>query len=189
MYCTCKWSHSWHRARANNHQLETACNGILRGISCFGKKILDAVPKKMGTQVSNKNLAKVCNRLEQCHYLFKCEKMHDEVYIYIYGWYCCSSVLWPGIQPQPQYLKTKYLLTHPEMCLVVDEVWINISQRGGGHVDGQNMCVRLGLFLRTNYPIMPVTSQSFDSLALAYHGIFDRSTDQMALFSIGLPWE
>ena len=31
-------------------------------------------------------------------------------------------------------LRTKYHLTHPEMCLVVDEVGSNSSQRGDGHI-------------------------------------------------------
>ena len=38
----------------------------------------------------------------------------------------------------PGPLKTKYELTHPEMCLVlVDEVGRNISQRGGRHIGGK----------------------------------------------------
>ena len=33
-------------------------------------------------------------------------------------------------------LKTNFHLTHPEMCLVVDEVGSNISQKGDGHIAG-----------------------------------------------------
>ena len=34
-------------------------------------------------------------------------------------------------------LKTNFHLTHPEMCLVVDEVGSNISQKGDGHIAGK----------------------------------------------------
>ena len=34
-------------------------------------------------------------------------------------------------------LRTKYHLTHPERCLVVDEVGSNSSQRDNGHIGGQ----------------------------------------------------
>ena len=44
----------------------------------------------------------------------------------------------------PGDLKTKYHLKHPEMCLVVDEVGCNISQRGDGHVRGTKFCCEIG---------------------------------------------
>ena len=37
-------------------------------------------------------------------------------------------------------LVTKYVLVWPVMCLVVDEVGSNISQRGDGHVRGRKYC-------------------------------------------------
>ena len=44
----------------------------------------------------------------------------------------------------PGQLKTKYELIHPEMCLVVDEVGSNISQRGDGHIAGKKYCCEKG---------------------------------------------
>ena len=41
-------------------------------------------------------------------------------------------------------LISKHHLTHPEMCLVVDEVGSNISQRGDGHVRGRKYCCERG---------------------------------------------
>ena len=41
-------------------------------------------------------------------------------------------------------LVTKYVLVRPEMCLVVDEVGSNISQRGDGHVRGRKYCCEFG---------------------------------------------
>ena len=45
-------------------------------------------------------------------------------------------------------LATKYHLTHPEMCLVVDEAGITISERGDGHVTGSIYCFNLGAIPR-----------------------------------------
>ena len=42
-------------------------------------------------------------------------------------------------------LRTKYHLTHPEMCLVVDEVGSNSSQRGDGHIGGQKYQCEKGM--------------------------------------------
>ena len=44
----------------------------------------------------------------------------------------------------PGQLKTEYELIHPEMCLVVDEVGSNISQRGDGHIAGKKYCCEKG---------------------------------------------
>ena len=41
-------------------------------------------------------------------------------------------------------LATEYILKRPEMCLVVDEVGSNISQRGDGHVRGKKYCCEFG---------------------------------------------
>ncbi len=43
----------------------------------------------------------------------------------------------------PGPLKTKYYLTYPEMCLVVDEVGSSISQRGDRHIGGLKYLVIL----------------------------------------------
>ena len=42
-------------------------------------------------------------------------------------------------------LKTKYHLTHPKMCLVVDEVGSTSSQRGDGHIGGQKYLFEQGM--------------------------------------------
>ena len=44
----------------------------------------------------------------------------------------------------PGKLKTAHELIHPEMCLVVDEVGSNISQRGDGHIAGKKYCCEKG---------------------------------------------
>ena len=41
-------------------------------------------------------------------------------------------------------LISKYHLQHPEMCLVVDKVGSNISQRGDRHVRGTKYCCEIG---------------------------------------------
>ena len=41
-------------------------------------------------------------------------------------------------------IMTRYELMHPEMCLVVDEVSSNISQRGDGHIAGMKYCCEYG---------------------------------------------
>ena len=64
------------------------------------------------------------------------KQMYDQVYnclvdagvAYVSDEYC---------DDYPGPLRTKYHLKHPEMCLVVDEVGSNSSQRGDGHIGGQ----------------------------------------------------
>ena len=41
-------------------------------------------------------------------------------------------------------IATRYELLHPGMCLVVDEVGSNISQRGDGHITGTKYCCEHG---------------------------------------------
>ena len=45
----------------------------------------------------------------------------------------------------PGPLKTRYHLTHPEMCLVVDEVGSSSCQRGDGHIGGQKYLCEQGM--------------------------------------------
>ena len=64
------------------------------------------------------------------------KKMYDEVYdcMVDYGLARCFDQ--PSSLNLP-HLKTKYHLTHSEMCLVVQEVGRNISQKGDSHIGGQ----------------------------------------------------
>ena len=71
------------------------------------------------------------------------KKMYDDVYNCMVE----SGVAIMLDEPSHEFegdLATKYHLTHPEMCLVVDEVGSNISQRGDGHVTGRKYCCELG---------------------------------------------
>ena len=72
------------------------------------------------------------------------KKMYDEVYK------CMADA---GVvrflnEPSSHYqglLKTPFHLTHPEMCLVLDEVGSNFSQWGDGHIGGQKyVCEEIG---------------------------------------------
>ena len=53
-------------------------------------------------------------------------------------------------------LATEYVLVpvHPKMCLVVDKIGSNISQRGDGHVRGKNIVVSVGHFHKIKHHIM-----------------------------------
>ena len=71
------------------------------------------------------------------------KKMYDDVYNCMVE--CEVAVKLD--QPSHEYtgkLATKYVLVHPEMCLVVDEVGSNISQRGDGHIRGKKYCCEFG---------------------------------------------
>ena len=71
------------------------------------------------------------------------KKMYDEVYDCMVD----AGVARYFDQPSslnPKQLKSRYHLTHPEMCLVVDEVGSNISQRGDGHIGGQKYMCEIG---------------------------------------------
>ena len=48
------------------------------------------------------------------------------------------------VSDYPGPLKTKYHLKHPEMCLVIDELGSNSSQRGDGHIGGQKYQCEIG---------------------------------------------
>ena len=61
------------------------------------------------------------------------KKIYDDVYTCT----CECGVARKLDQPNNEFageLKTRYELTHPEICLLVDEVGCNISQKGDGHV-------------------------------------------------------
>ena len=45
---------------------------------------------------------------------------------------------------EPGNLKCNYQVTHPEMCLVVDEVGGNLNQKDDGHVGGQKFMCEVG---------------------------------------------
>ena len=45
---------------------------------------------------------------------------------------------------QPGTFKCHYELTHPEMCLVVDEVGANLNQKDDGHIGGQKFMCEVG---------------------------------------------
>ncbi len=71
------------------------------------------------------------------------EKMYDE------GYNCMADDVVARLlnKPPSQYqglLKTPYHLTHPEMCLVVDEVGSNISQQCDSHIGGQKYVCEIG---------------------------------------------
>jgi len=71
------------------------------------------------------------------------KKMYDDVYECMVE--CGAARKLP--EPSDQFvgdMKTKYELLHPAMCLVVDEVGSNISQRGDGHVTGTKYCCEHG---------------------------------------------
>ena len=50
----------------------------------------------------------------------------------------------------PGTLRTKFHLKHPDMCLVVDEVGCNSSQRGDGHICGQKYQCESGTIPQIN---------------------------------------
>ena len=71
------------------------------------------------------------------------KQMHDDVY---------DSMVDAGVaikldQPLNHHtgkLHVNYKLTHPEMCLVVDEVGANLNQKDDGHVGGQKFMCEVG---------------------------------------------
>lgn len=80
------------------------------------------------------NIKKICSNVK---------KMYDDVYECMVE--CGVSRKLP--EPSDQFdgdILTKYELIHPGMCLVVDEVGSNISQRGDGHIAGTKYCCEHG---------------------------------------------
>ena len=71
------------------------------------------------------------------------KKMYDEVYDCMVDAGVAQCFDQPSSLDHKQ-LKTRYHLTHPQMCLVVDEVGSNILQRGDGHIGGQKYVCEIG---------------------------------------------
>ncbi len=69
--------------------------------------------------------------------------MYDEVYKCIYECGVAHKLDQTSYEFAGE-LNTRYELTNPEMCFVVDEVGCNISQRGDLHMARRKYCCEVG---------------------------------------------
>ena len=113
------------------------------GSPVLGKKYWALFKKRWAHKLVTKRGQKFAMDRSNALTFANVKKMYDEVYK------CMADA---GVarllnEPSSHYqglLKTPYHLTHPEMCLVVDEVGSNISQRGDGHIGGQKYVCEIG---------------------------------------------
>ena len=102
----------------------------------LGKKYWSLFKKRWSHKLVSKRGQKFALDRSNALTFSNVKQMYDQVYSCMVdaGVACCSDEFCDDYTGP---LRTKYHLTHPEMCLVVDEVGTNSLQQGDGHIGGQ----------------------------------------------------
>ena len=114
-----------------------------KGDPVLGKKYWGLFKKRWEHKLVSKRGQKFAmDRNNALTYSNVCQ-MYDDVYESMVEAGVAVKVKEPLVN-EPGIFKCNYQLTHPEMCLVVDQVGANLNKKDDGHVGGQKFICEVG---------------------------------------------